>query len=88
MDEHLRPPGTHEQHGPPQGVPVAVELLGAHGAEEVVENAAHVAVHPLQGDVQAEAGRLVHEGLQASDVWWTRGRRRRMLVENVRRRRR
>lgn len=33
VDEHLRPPGTHEQHGPPQCVPVAVELLRAHGAE-------------------------------------------------------
>lgn len=75
MDEHLRPPGTHEQHRPPQGVPVAVELIGAHGAEEVVENAADVAVHPLQGDVQAEARRLVHKGLQAADVWWTRDHR-------------
>lgn len=79
VNEHLRPPGAHQQHGPSQGVPVAVELFGAHGAKEVVEDSAHVAVHTLQGHVQAEAGRLVHEGLQASNVWWTR-RRKRWLV--------
>lgn len=69
VDENLRPAGAHEQHGPPQGVAVAVELLRAHGVEEVVEDSAHVAVHPLQGHVQPQPGHLVHEGLQTPDIW-------------------
>ena len=69
MDEDLGSPRAHEQHGAAQRVPVAVELLGAHGAEQVAEDAANVAVDALQGYVQAQPGSLVHEGLQAPDVW-------------------
>lgn len=68
VDEHLCASGAHEQHSSPQSVSVPVELLGAHSVEEVVEDSAHVAVHPLQGDVEAEPRRLVHECLQTSDV--------------------
>lgn len=68
VDENLGAARAHEQHGPPQSVPVAVELLRAHGAEEVVEDSAHVAVHPLQRHVQAQPGHLVHEGLQTTDI--------------------
>lgn len=68
VDEHLSASRAHEQHSPPQSVSVPVELLGAHSVEEVVEDSAHVAVHPLQGHVEAEPRRLVHECLQTSDV--------------------
>lgn len=68
VDEDLRASRAHEQGGPPQGVAVAVELLCAHGAEEVVEDPTHVAVHPLQRHVQTQPGHLVHEGLQTPDI--------------------
>lgn len=68
VDEHLCSSGAHEKHGPPQRVPVAVELLGPHGAEQVGEHPAHVAVHPLQRHVQTLPRRLVQECLQSTDV--------------------
>lgn len=68
MDEHLCTSRAHQQHSPPQSVPVAVEFLGAHGVEEVVEYPTDVAVDPLQGNVQTQPGRLIHEGLQAPDI--------------------
>ena len=69
MYEPLGSPRAHEQHGPPQRVPVPIELLSAHGVEEVGEDAADVAVDPLQGDVQSQSRRLVHEVLQTTYVW-------------------
>lgn len=68
VDEHLCTPRAHEQHSPPQSVPVPVELLGAHRVEEVGKDSADVAVHPLQGDVQTQPGRLVHKGLQTPNI--------------------
>ena len=47
VDEHLRSSRAHEQHRPPQSVPVPVELLGAHGVEKVIKDSADVAIHPL-----------------------------------------
>lgn len=73
MDENLRASRAHEQHSPPQSVAVPVELLCAHGVEEVIEDSAHVAVHPLQRHVKTQPGRLVHEGLQATDIWREEG---------------
>lgn len=70
MDEHLGSSRAHEQHGPPQGVPVAVELFGPQRVKKIGENVADVPVDPLQGHVQTQPGRLVHEGLQAPDVCW------------------
>lgn len=69
VDEHLSTSRAHEQHGPPQSVPVPVELLGAHRVEEVSEDSADVAVHPLQGNIQTHPRRLVHKCLQTADVW-------------------
>lgn len=68
VDEHLRTSRAHEQHSPPQSVPVPVELLSAHSVEEVIKDSADVAVHPLQGNVETQPRRLVHKGLQSPDI--------------------
>lgn len=47
VDEHLCSSRAHEQHCPPQSVPVPVELLSAHGVEKVIKDSADVAIHPL-----------------------------------------
>ena len=68
VDEDLRSPGAEQQDGPPQSVPVPVQLLGPHAGEQAGEHAADVPVHPLQGHVQTQPRRLVQEALQAADV--------------------
>lgn len=68
VDEHLCTSRAHEQDGPPQSVPIPVELLSAHGAEEVVKNSADIAIHPLQRNIEAQPRRLVHKGLQTPDI--------------------
>jgi len=68
VDEHLRTTRTHEQHGPPQSVPVPVELLSAHRVEEVSEDSADVVVHSLQRHIQTQPRPLIHKGLQTPDV--------------------
>lgn len=80
MDEHLCASRAHEQHGPPQSVPVPVELFGAHRVEEVGEDPADVVVHPLQGNIQAQPGRLVHKGLQTPDIWRRRENDRELVM--------
>lgn len=69
VNEDLSSSRAHEQHGPSQSVPVPVQLLRAHRIEEIGKHSANVAVHPLQGHIQTEPRRLVHEGLQSSDIW-------------------
>lgn len=74
VDENLCTSRAHEQHGPSQSVTVPVELLCAHGVEEVIEDSAHVAVHPLQWHIKTQPGHLVHEGLQTTDIWREEGK--------------
>lgn len=73
LDEGVRSVGAQQQDGPAQRVPVAVQLLGPHGGEEVGEDLADVAVHPLQGHVHPLPGGLVQEALQAADIWGEEG---------------
>lgn len=68
MDEDLRSARTQQQNGSPQRVPVAVQLLCAHAAEQIGEDTADVPVHPLQSHVQALSRRLVQKALQSADI--------------------
>lgn len=69
MDEDLGAARTQQQNGSPERVPVAVQLLCAHAAEQVGEDATDVPVHPLQSHVQTLPRRLVQEPLQSADIW-------------------
>lgn len=60
--------GTEQQDGPSQSVPVTVQLLHTHGAEESGEDLTNVTVHHLQGHVQAQPRCLVQKRLQSTDV--------------------
>lgn len=69
MDEDLCSARTQKQDGSPQRVSVAVQLLCAHAAEQVGEDAADVSVHPLQSHVQTLPRRLVQKTLQSADIY-------------------
>lgn len=83
LDEGVRSVGAQQQDGSPQGVSVAVQLLGPHGGEQVGEDFTDVPVHPLQGHVHALPGRLVQETLQAADIW--RNESEIYIIRNVKR---
>lgn len=68
LDKGVRRLWTQQQHGSPQCVPVPVQLLGFHAAEEGAKDFAHVSVHALQGDVHTYTRSLVQEALQSSDI--------------------
>lgn len=68
MDEDLSSTRTQQQNGSPQRVPVAVQLLSAHAAEQIGEDTADVPVHSLQSHVQTLSRRLVQKTLQSTDI--------------------
>lgn len=60
---------THEQHGPAQRIPVAVQLLHAHCSEQARDHHVNVGFHLLKRYIHALLGGTVQEILNATDIW-------------------